>query len=106
MPAARDGRPAPAIRSPAPSGELAFVAAATKTTHPETQQVKTSAVHRGLESLAGREPRTPRRLDLHRLAGARVAALAGGALDDAEMSEAHDLHFAALLERRRDGVEG
>src|SRR5947209_9429799 len=65
---------------------------------------KTSAVHRVLESLAGRESRTPRRLDLHRLAGARVAALAGGTLDHAEMTEPHDLHFAALLERRGDGI--
>src|SRR5262249_22742306 len=40
------------------------------------------------------------------MAGARIAALAGGALDDAEMPEAHDLHFGAFLERRRDGFEG
>src|SRR5438034_535400 len=57
-------------------------------------------------TLPGTRRRTPRRLDLHRLAGARVAALAGGTLDHAEMTEPHDLHFAALLERRGDGIEG
>src|SRR5438067_3282549 len=71
-----------------------------------TRNIRTSAVHRVLEGLAGRETRTPRRLDLDRLAGARVATLAGGALDDAEMTEPHDLDLTALLERRGDGVEG
>src|SRR5437899_12459182 len=65
-----------------------------------------SAIHRFLEAFAGGEPRPPRCLDLDRLAGARIAALARRTLHHAELAEPHDLHLAALLERRRDGAEG
>jgi len=37
---------------------------------------------------------------------ARIAPFARGALDDAEITKPHDLHFTALLQRRSDGIEG
>src|SRR6185312_2238492 len=43
-----------------------------------------------LEALAGREAWPVRGFDLHRRAGARIAALACRALDDAEIAEPHD----------------
>src|SRR5204863_289264 len=54
---------------------------------------------------AGGELGHARGRDLDLLAGARVHALAGAALSDAELAEAREVHLAAPLERVLDGLQ-
>src|SRR3954468_16341300 len=62
-------------------------------------------LQRGLELRPRSELRQTRGGDLDRLAGARVHALAGAALGDAELAEAGEVHLAATLERVLDRLE-
>src|SRR3546814_535542 len=63
------------------------------------------SVHRFLQALAGLELRLHARLDLHRLAGARVAAGRGLSLRDGKGAEPDQAHFVAALQRTGDRVE-
>src|SRR3546814_3659706 len=63
------------------------------------------SVHRILQALAGLELRLHARLDLHRLAGARVAAGRGLSLRDGKGAEPDQAHFVAALQRTGDRVE-
>src|SRR3546814_5460649 len=63
------------------------------------------SVHRILQDLAGLELRLHARLDLHRLAGARVAAGRGLSLRDGKGAEPDQAHFVAALQRTGDRVE-
>src|SRR3954470_20440987 len=62
-------------------------------------------LQRGLELRPGRELRHARGGDLDGLAGARMHALAGAALGDAELAEAREVHLAATLQRVLDRLE-
>src|SRR5947208_2746087 len=59
------------------------------------------ALERGLQLATGRELRNRGRGDLHPLAGARVDALAGGALRGCELAEAREVDGVAGLQRLR-----
>src|SRR5271170_2120945 len=58
-----------------------------------------------LETLAGGEFRRLGSGDLHRLPGARIAALTGLALGHGETAKANEFHFVALLQRAGDHIE-
>src|SRR3546814_17064279 len=63
------------------------------------------SVHRILQALAGLELRLHARLDLHRLAGARVAAGRGLSLRDGKGAEHDQAHLVAAPQRTGDRVE-
>lgn len=62
-------------------------------------------LHRVFERLRGAELRGARGVDVNRLAGARIPALACGARLRRENAEAGDRHFVAALEAGNDGVD-
>ena len=64
------------------------------------------AVEQGLQLLAHLEVRDLLGRDVHLLARLRVAALARGAVAEAEAAEAPDLDLLAALERGDDAPEG
>jgi len=63
-------------------------------------------VDRVLEALAGLELRRLRRRNLDGFPGARIASGRSGALGDAEIAEADDLHLGPGLQAARDRIEG
>src|SRR5690348_8630870 len=73
---------------------------------PQGARESVGSVQRILERLAGLERRDLGRLDLDVLAGARVAARAGGTLADHEGAEADQRHVVTLLQRLLDDLRG
>src|SRR6478752_9481405 len=63
------------------------------------------SVQRVFERLAGTELGNLGGLDFNRVAGARIAAGAGGALADCKSAETDERHGTALLERGTNGAD-